>query len=135
MAQQQISVGSAASDSSYDSPRTMALKINANFAEVATSAVVILTDAPTVTWATGGVAAPNAKVTLAGNRTIAITGAVSGQRGSLIVVQDATGTRTLTLPAGSKSSGTPTTTADAANRYDYLYDGTNYWWEIIPNLI
>ncbi len=135
MAQQLIDVGSAASDSSYDSPRTMALKINANFAEVATSAVTTLTDAPTITWATGGVAAPNAIITLAGNRTLAITGAVSGQRGILIAVQDATGSRTLTLPVGSKASGTPTTTAAAVNRYDYLYDGTNYWWEITANLV
>jgi hypothetical protein len=93
-----------------------------------------LTDGATITWATAGDPEPLAKVTIAGNRTLAITGGFNGQKGSLIVTQDATGGRTLTLPATSKKSGTPTTTANAVNRYNYVYDGTTYWWEILPNL-
>lgn len=93
------------------------------------------TDGATITWATGSAASPNASVTLGGSRTLAITGAVSGQRGTMIVKQDATGGRVLTLPAGSVKSGTPTTTANAVNQYDYVYDGTNYFWTITPNLV
>jgi hypothetical protein len=93
-----------------------------------------LTDGATITWATGGAAEPLAKVTLAGNRTLAMTGSFNGQIGTLIVKQDATGGRTLALPATSIKSGTPATTGNAVNRYDFIYDGTTYYWEIVPSL-
>ncbi len=95
---------------------------------------VTLTDGATVTWATGGIPKANAVVTLAGNRTLSITGALTGCEGILLVKQDATGTRTLTLPAGSKVQGggagaiTLTTTANAVDLLYWTYDGTNYWW-------
>lgn len=98
-----------------------------------------LTDGATVTWATGGVKYPNATVTLGGNRTLAITGAVSGQSGTLVVKQDATGSRTLTLPAGSKvrdgGSGaiTLSTAANSIDVLSYYYDGTNYFWTYAKN--
>jgi len=54
-----------------------------------------LTDASTISW--DSQAAPVAKVTLAGNRTInAATNGVAGQFVSLLVIQDGTGSRTLT---------------------------------------
>ena len=57
-----------------------------------------LTDAATIAWAaTSGV---NAKVTLGGDRTLgAMTGMVDGQAGTLTVIQDGTGSRSLTLNA------------------------------------
>lgn len=96
-----------------------------------------LTDGATITWnmASGF----NAKVTLAGNRTLAISNAVSGDYGKLNITQDATGSRTITLPAGSKVIGggsgavTLTTTAAAIDVLTFFYDGTNYFWNIGKN--
>jgi hypothetical protein len=95
--------------------------------------LVVLTDAATVTWDTAGNAAPLAKVTLAGNRTLVIANAVAGQRGRLEVFQDATGSRTLTLPAGSIREGGAlalTATAGARDLLSYEFDGSNFWWSI-----
>jgi hypothetical protein len=94
---------------------------------------VTLTDAATVTWATSGNPVNNAIVTLGGNRTLSITGAISGSTGVLKVIQDGTGSRTLTLPAGSKAPGgafTLTTTAAAIDVLSFTYDGTSYLWTI-----
>jgi len=57
-----------------------------------------LTDGATITWnaATGY----NSSVTLAGNRTLAITNPQEGDFYTIIVKQDGTGFRTLTLPGG-----------------------------------
>lgn len=114
--------------------------VQANGLEIATSDVPqTLTDGATVTWATGGVKYPNAAVTLGGNRTLAITDVVSGQSGTLIVKQDGTGSRTLTLPAGSKvrdGGAGAITLSTAANSIDiltYFYDGTNYFWTYAKN--
>lgn len=92
-----------------------------------------LTDGATITWATSGAPINHAKVTLGGNRTLAITGAVAGASGVLVVTQDATGSRTITLPAGSKApGGAPalTTTANAIDVLSWVYDGTTYYWTI-----
>ncbi|MES2398119.1 MAG: collagen-like protein, partial [Bacteroidota bacterium] len=95
-----------------------------------------LTDGTTITWvAASGL---NAKVTLAGNRVLAFSVAPpSGSYGTLIVTQDATGGRTLTLPAGSKviNATTPGVLILSAgsNKKDILtfyYDGTNYFWNV-----
>ena len=94
-------------------------------------AFVALTDGVTITWDTGGYATSQASVTLGGNRTLDITNAVAGASGILIVTQDATGSRTLTLPAGSLSAGgsiTLTTTAAAVDVLSWVYDGTSYYW-------
>lgn len=96
-------------------------------------AYVALTDGATITWATAGAALSKASVTLGGNRTLSITGAVNGSSGVLIVKQDATGGRTLTLPAGSIREGGALTLSTAANAVDVLaweYDGTNYLWTL-----
>jgi hypothetical protein len=68
------------------------------------------------------------KVTLTGNTTIsAFTNPVAGQSITLILQQDATGSRTLTstfkFSGGSK---TLTTTANAIDVLYVFYDGTNY---------
>lgn len=98
------------------------------------STVATLTDAATVNWAYD--INYNATVTLGGNRTLAITGVYAGAYGTLKVVQDATGSRTLTLPAGSKvvnggaGAVTLTTTANAIDIITFYYDGTNYFWNV-----
>jgi hypothetical protein len=100
-------------------------------------APVTLTDGATITWdvSTGY----NAKVTLAGNRTLAITNPQAGQYYKLTITQDGTGSRTITLPSGSKvingGSGA-VTLSTAAGTIDILmgyYDGTNYFWTLGKN--
>lgn len=81
----------------------------------------------------------NATVTLGGNRTLAISGAVNGMKGVIIVKQDGAGSRTLALPASSNvgSGGLGVLTlSSAANSIDtiaWLYDGTNYLWSKLLN--
>lgn len=99
-----------------------------------------LTDSATITWA---FASPqlvsNATVTLGGNRTLSITGVSAGATGVLKVVQDGTGSRTLTLPAGSKvinGGGGVVSLSTAAGAIDilaFVYDGTNYFWVVGTN--
>lgn len=92
-----------------------------------------LTDAATVTWATAGNPVNHAEVTLGGNRTLSITGAIDGSSGTLFVIQDGTGSRTLTLPATSKAPGgafTLTTTAGAIDVLAFVRKGTTYYWTI-----
>jgi hypothetical protein len=68
-------------------------------------------------------------VTLTGNVTMNALGSpVSGQSLTLIVKQDATGSRTLT--SSMKFAGGSKTLTTAANSIDIItvfYDGTNYW--------
>lgn len=100
-----------------------------------TSAFVTLTDGATVlqTMDTSKTS-QNATVTLGGNRTLAFDKLTNGMRGVLIVKQDATGSRTLTLPATSKvvdggaGAVTLTTTASAIDVLSWIYDGTNILW-------
>jgi hypothetical protein len=90
-----------------------------------------LTDGATVTWdySTQGT---EAKVTLAGNRTLSITNLPAGEVVylTLEVIQDATGSRTLTLPASTKVIGggagaiTLTTTGGATDLLTFRWNGT-----------
>ena len=88
----------------------------------------------TITWdQTKGA---NASVTLTGNSTLSIANAAAGMYGLIKIQQDATGSRTLTLPSGSKvingggGAVTLTTTAGAIDVLSYFYDGTNYYWTV-----
>lgn len=135
MVQRLIQLGSVASDSAYESSYGIGNKVNLNFAELYPASFVTLTEAAPVVWATDGIYFPGAKLTLTAARTLSITGLVNGQRGTLIVTQNATGGFVLTLPASGRVSGTPTTTANAVNLYDYVYDGAVVYWKITPNLI
>jgi hypothetical protein len=98
----------------------------------ATSAIPIayqtLTDGSTITWTVSN--GTNAIVTLGGNRTLAFSGAVAGEYLTLEVIQDGTGSRTLTYPGNVKWSGGSapvlTTTAGAKDVLCFAYDGTNY---------
>lgn len=97
-----------------------------------------LTDGASVTWALSG-AVSNGSVTLAGNRTLVISGAVSGATGTLVVIQDATGSRTLNLPSGSKVLNGAvgiaglSTTPGAIDILTFIYNGTSYFWTIGKN--
>jgi hypothetical protein len=103
-------------------------------------AYATLTDGATITLTCAATkVVQNATVTLGGNRTLAIASAANGMTGVLIVKQDGTGSRTLTLPAGSKviaGGAGAVTLSTAANSIDVLawvYDGTNYLWTIGKN--
>lgn len=86
--------------------------------------VVTLTDAAAIAWdmSTGSVF----KVTLGGNRTLDVpTGETEGQRGELYVIQDGTGSRTLTFDASYGTVQRPDPTANATTKYSYYVRGAN----------
>ena len=94
-----------------------------------------LTDGSTVSWdvSTEDVA----KVTLAGNRTLAApTNATTGQFISLLIIQDGTGSRTLTWNAvyefASDTAPTLTTTASKGDVFVFRYNGSK-WLEVGRN--
>jgi hypothetical protein len=85
--------------------------------------IATLTDAATITPDFG--ANQNFTVTLAGNRTLANpTNIVVGQTGSIFLVQDGTGSRTLSFDTYYDFAGgtapTISTTAAAVDRIDYI---------------
>lgn len=95
-----------------------------------------LTDGATITWDSS--TAPVAKVTLGGNRTLsAPTNSVAGQFIALTVIQDATGSRTLTFNSAyeftADTAPTLTTTASKADLFVFKYNGT-VWQETGRNL-
>jgi len=88
-----------------------------------------LTDASTISWdvSTSSVA----KVTLAGNRTLgAATNAQTGQFVSLLIIQDGTGSRTVTFNAAYEFTGdtapTLTTTASKGDLFVFRYNGSKF---------
>lgn len=96
-----------------------------------------LTDGATIAWDVS--TSPIAKVTLGGNRTLAApSNAVgSGQYISLLVIQDGTGSRTLTWNAvyefTADTAPTLTTTANYGDVFTFRYNGTK-WFEVGRNL-
>ena len=83
----------------------------------------------------------DAYVTLGGNRTLNMINLTAGDRGKLIIYQDATGNRTLQVPASSEIAfgygadmllylSTGALLKDIAY---WWYDGTNIFWEGISN--
>jgi hypothetical protein len=98
-----------------------------SFTKAQRGAIVTLTDGSTITpdFADGN----NYTVTLGGNRTLANpTNLTAGQSGSIFVVQDGTGSRTLAYGSYWDFSGgtapTLTTTANAIDRIDYVVRST-----------
>jgi hypothetical protein len=94
-----------------------------------------LTDQATVTWdaSTEDVC----KVTLAGNRTLAApTNGTTGQFISILVIQDGTGSRTITWNAvyefASDTAPTLTTTAAKGDVFVFRYNGSK-WIEVGRN--
>ena len=95
-----------------------------------------LTDGATIDW--NAQSAPVAKVTLGGNRTLnAPTNGVAGQFISLLVIQDGTGTRTLTWNAvfefTADTAPTLTATANYGDVFTFRYNGSK-WLEVGRNL-
>ena len=107
-----------------------------SLAAMAVNPEATLTDASTVTW--NSLTSPVAKVTLGGNRTIAAaTGAVAGTFASLLVIQDGTGSRTVTWNAAyefaANTAPTLTTTANLGDLFVFRYNGAK-WLETGRNL-
>ena len=101
--------------------------------------VAALTDAATI--ALDASLANHFRVTLAGNRTLGVpTNPVDGQRIMIEVIQDATGSRTLTLTTGSNGAFaygadiTTITLSTAANARDFIgavYNATAQRWYVV----
>ena len=94
-----------------------------------------LTDGSSITWdaSTQDVA----KVTLAGNRTLgSASNGTTGQFISLLIIQDGTGSRTLTWNAAyefaSDEAPTLTTTANLGDVFVFRYNGSK-WLEVGRN--
>lgn len=87
-----------------------------------------LADAPTIAvdWSKGSIQF----VTLGGNRTLIFSGGQKGHRYTLIVKQDATGSRTITWPLSVRWPGvtgpTLTTTTNKADYIMFFFNGANY---------
>ena len=119
---------------------TSILEINdggyALFTAAALNAEIALSDGSTISW--NALTQPVAKVTLGGNRTLgAASGGVAGQFVSLLVIQDGTGSRTLTWNAAyefaSDTAPTLTTTASKGDLFVFRYNGSK-WLEVGRNL-
>ena len=90
-----------------------------------------LTDAAIVVWDMN--ISCSAQVTLGAARFLQINNAVSGDNGTLVVIQGGSGSHTLTLPDGSLRNGGDfilSTTAGAKDILSFYYDGTNYFWNL-----
>ena len=97
-----------------------------------------LTDQATIAWDV--IASPVAKVTLGANRTLAApsgTSPAAGQFIALTVIQDGTGSRTLTWNATYEftedTAPTLTTTANKGDLFIFKYNGSK-WLEVGRNL-
>jgi hypothetical protein len=89
-----------------------------------------LSTGSTTTWDVTGKYVNNKILTLSQNTTLAFTGLVNGMEGSLVVIQDAIGSRTLTPPSGSlPSTALPiNTAANSVTFVGWKYDGTRIFW-------
>ena len=119
---------------------TSILEINdggyARFTAAAINPEITLSDASTISW--NALTQPVAKVTLAGNRTMAAaSGGIAGQFVSVLVIQDGTGSRTLTWNAAYEfaedTAPTLTTTASKGDLFVFRYNGSK-WLEVGRNL-
>jgi len=106
------------------------------FSAAAYNAEVALTDGATPSW--NAITQPVAKITIAGNRTIGeASGGVAGAFISLLIIQDGTGSRTMTWNAAyefaSDTAPTLTTTANKGDLFVFRYNGSK-WLEVGRNL-
>lgn len=95
-------------------------------------AVLTLTDAATINWdlSQGNYAKLNQP--MAGNRALNITNLPVPCSGTIVIKQDATGGRLLTLPSGSQvPAGWALSTApNAEDELGFDYDGVNFKWHM-----
>ena len=106
------------------------------FSAAAYNAEATLTDASTISW--NAITQPVAKVTLGGNRTLgAASGGVAGAFVSLLIIQDGTGSRTVSFNAAyefaADTAPTLTTTASKGDLFVFRYNGSK-WLEVGRNL-
>ncbi|GAC1589663.1 MAG: hypothetical protein NVS3B25_07420 [Hymenobacter sp.] len=89
-----------------------------------------LTAAATTTLPVASAYLYNATLSLTLNVTLAFTGLVSGATGTIFCKQDATGGRTVTLPASPAAIGTVAvnTAANSVTELNWIYDGTSLYW-------
>ena len=100
-----------------------------SFTRAALHPEATLTDASTIAWDVG--TSPVAKVTLGASRTLgAATNAQTGQFVSLLVIQDGTGSRTLSFNAAYEfkddTAPTLTTTASKGDLFVFRYNGAKF---------
>ena len=100
-----------------------------SFTRAALHPEATLTDASTISWDVG--TSPVAKVTLGANRALgAGTNAQTGQFVSLLVIQDGTGSRTLSFNAAYEfkddTAPTLTTTAAKGDLFVFRYNGAKF---------
>ena len=100
-----------------------------SFTRAALHPEATLTDASTIAWDVG--TSPVAKVTLGASRTLgAATNAQTGQFVSLLVIQDGTGSRTLSFNAAYEfkddTAPTLTTTAAKGDLFVFRYNGAKF---------
>jgi hypothetical protein len=119
---------------------TSILEINdgayARFTAAAVAPEATLSDASTVTW--NALTQSVSKVTLGGNRTIGLaSGGVSGAFISILIIQDGTGSRTVSWNAAyefaADTAPTLTTTANLGDLFVFRYNGAK-WLEVGRNL-
>ena len=79
----------------------------------------------------------NAQVTLNDNLTLKLLNLTPGDYGTIVLIQDAVGSRTITLPSnsivmgsGGSSSITLSTNANYKDIATFYYDGTSIYWTI-----
>ena len=106
------------------------------FSAAAYNAEATLTDASTISW--NAITQPVAKVTLGGNRTLgAASGGVAGAFISLLIIQDGTGSRTVSFNAAYEfaedTAPTLTPTASKGDLFVFRYNGSK-WLEVGRNL-
>ena len=106
------------------------------FSAAAYNAEATLTDASTISW--NAITQPVAKVTLGANRTLgAASGGIAGAFISLLIIQDGTGSRTVTFNAAYEfkddTAPTLTTTASKGDLFTFRYNGSK-WLEVGRNL-
>ena len=107
----------------------------AAFSAAAYNAEATLTDASTISW--NAITQPVAKVTLGANRTLgAASGGIAGAFISLLIIQDGTGSRTVTFNAAYEfkddTAPTLTTTAAKGDLFVFRYNGSK-WLEVGRN--
>lgn len=104
---------------------TVGLNVASHYGAVADDA-----DGSTVTFDCG--ASDRHRVTLGGNRTLAVTGATVGQQITVILAQDGTGSRTVTwwttIKWPSGTAPTLTTNANAVDVFTLLQVASNVWY-------
>ena len=106
-----------------------------SFTSAALNPEATLSDGSTPAW--NALTEPVAKITIAGNRTIgAASGGVAGQIISLLIIQDGTGSRTMTWNAAYEfkddTAPTLTTTASKGDLFVFRYNGSK-WLEVGRN--